>query len=325
MTLRLTIDERAWRAHVQHCRDTISDLIPVVKGNGYGIGRVPLATIASEWATEIAVGTVHELANVAAVAPGTAVLSLTPAVHLTDELAPNAVPTVGSLAHVVALRDHGWHGPVAVKLASSMRRHGATPAEVADVVDALRTAGMQLHQFVLHLPLSSTPTPTDTGFDEATAWLASLDRVDRDAPLSVGHVHVEAYDRLRAAHAERRFRFRSGTALWHGDKSSLHLAADVLEVRSIAAGEQAGYHRSAAPIAGHLVMVGAGSAHGVVALDGGLSPFHHARRRMPLLEPPHMHTSMVLVADGEPVPAVGDWVDVQRPLIMVTPDEVRWR
>ena len=88
------------------------------------------------------------------------------------------------------------------------------------------------------------------------------------------------------------------------------------------AGEPAGYHGSTAPVTGHLVMVGAGSAHGVVALEGGHSPFHHARRRMPLLEPPHMHTSMVLVALGDPVPEVGDWVDVQRPLIMVSPDEV---
>ena len=39
-------------------------------------------------------------------------------------------------------------------------------------------------------------------------------------------------------------------------------------------------------------MVGAGTAHGVQPLDDGRSPFHFARQRLALLEPPHMHTSM---------------------------------
>ena len=64
-----------------------------------------------------------------------------------------------------------------------------------------------------------------------------------------------------------------------------------------------------------LVMVGAGTAHGVHPLADGVSPFHFQRRRLALLEPPHMHTSMVLVPAGEMAPDVGDVVDVQRPLI----------
>jgi hypothetical protein len=38
-----------------------------------------------------------------------------------------------------------------------------------------------------------------------------------------------------------------------------------------------------------------------------------------------MHVSMTFVAAGEPLPAVGEWVDVQRPLHMTTVDEYRWR
>ena len=79
------------------------------------------------------------------------------------------------------------------------------------------------------------------------------------------------------------------------------------------------------PYDGTLVMIGAGSAHGVHEHDGGRSPFHFARRRLPLLEPPHMHTSMAIVPDDEPAPKPGDWVDVQWPLIATTVDEVRWR
>jgi hypothetical protein len=71
-------------------------------------------------------------------------------------------------------------------------------------------------------------------------------------------------------------------------------------------------------------MVGAGSAHGVAPLADGRSPFHFARRRLGLHEAPHMHTSMAFVPAGEPCPAVGDRVDVQRPLITTAVDEVVW-
>jgi hypothetical protein len=38
-----------------------------------------------------------------------------------------------------------------------------------------------------------------------------------------------------------------------------------------------------------------------------------------------MHTTMLRIPAGEATPAVGDWLDVQRPLITVAPDEVVWR
>jgi hypothetical protein len=72
-------------------------------------------------------------------------------------------------------------------------------------------------------------------------------------------------------------------------------------------------------------MIGAGSANGLALLPGDLSPFHFAQRRLAMIEPPHMHTSMAFVPDGEPCPEVGDWVDLQRPLTMTTIDELSWR
>ena len=37
-----------------------------------------------------------------------------------------------------------------------------------------------------------------------------------------------------------------------------------------------------------------------------------------------MHTSMLFVPDSDRSPAIGDWVDLQRPLTMTTSDELRW-
>src|SRR6185295_13140008 len=117
---------------------------------------------------------------------------------------------------------------------------------------------------------------------------------------------------------------RLGTALWHGDKSFLQLDADVLAVHPVREGDRAGYQLTEVPGDGHLVLVSAGSAHGVAPLPNGASPFHFARTRLMMLEPPHMHTSMLFVPDDAVSPAVGDRVDVQRPLISTLVDRIEW-
>jgi hypothetical protein len=75
---------------------------------------------------------------------------------------------------------------------------------------------------------------------------------------------------------------------------------------------------------GTIVMVGAGTANGVTPLTDGRSPFHHIRRRIDLVEPPHMHTSMLYIPFGQKVPDIGEWIDVQRPLTMTRPDLIVW-
>ena len=117
---------------------------------------------------------------------------------------------------------------------------------------------------------------------------------------------------------------RLGTSLWHGDKSMMQLTADVLGTHSLEAGERAGYRLTQTTGPGHVVLVGAGSAHGVMPLDDGRSPFHFQQSRLNLLEPPHMHTSMLFVARGRVIPSVGEWIDVQRPLTQVQVDLLQW-
>ena len=171
----------------------------------------------------------------------------------------------------------------------------------------------------MHPPVAGTD---DEHLDEIAGWLQVLEPQDE---MWVSHVSTDAYEALRDGWPDRRFRIRLGTALWHGDKRGLHLGADVLDTRSARAGATAGYQQRIVPFDATLVMVGAGTAHGVHPLDEGLSPFHFQQRRLALLEPPHMHTSMVLIPAGEMAPDVGDVVDVQRPLINTIVDEVVWR
>ena len=310
MTLTLRVDRDAWEANVRDVAARYGDILAVVKGNGYGFGLSALATAAVGLGFQpLAVGTVYELDALPALTE--------PPVVLTPVLAPDSPPlaavlTVGSTANVEALARHGHVAPVAVKLASSMRRYGVDPDELSSVVAAVDRAQLGIDQFALHLPLAGDAA-------EVEAWLPHL---PGDAQLTVSHVDAGSLDRVRARHPGRRIVVRLGTALWHGDKSFLALRADVIEVRTVRARERAGYRLVDTPAAGTLVMVGAGTAHGVHPLPDGRSPFHFARRRLALLEPPHMHTSMVFVPAGDPIPAVGDEIDVQQPLTYVRVDRV---
>jgi alanine racemase len=312
VTLRLTVDAADWRAHVDAVARSYPGLVPVVKGNGYGFGRPTLAAIAAELSDTIAVGTIYELDHVPA---GLTAVVLTPATRPPTSAAP--VLTVGSVGHVHAL--DGWPGRVLVKLASSVRRFGATADTLVAVMTAARAADLDIVGFSVHPPVAGTD---DEHLDDINHWVDALDPADE---VWVSHLSAGAVHDLGDAWPQRRFRVRVGTALWHGDKAALHLGADVLDVHPVRAGQHAGYRQSAVPGDGVLVMIGAGTSHGVHPLDDGRSPFHFASRRLTLVEPPHMHTSMVFVPAGEPAPRPGDVVDVQRPLISTAVDEVCWR
>lgn len=352
MTLRLTVAEDAWRAHLHELTAAVPGLVPVVKGNGYGFGRALLADVAAGFARSIAVGTVHEVLDIRpdrfdevvvltpVLAPALAPLLSTaptapknPRIAAADRpsLPGNTVLTVGCHAHVDALVEAGWRGPVNVKLASAMRRYGAEPAELASLVGHVRASGLEVRRALFHPPLVTGAYTSRDVVDSITAWLDMLDGpgvlggsggLDPSVPFSTSHLDAAAFAALVAAHPHHRFELRLGTALWHGDKSMLHLGADVLDRREVDAGAPAGYRGLPVPTAGTLVMIGAGSAHGVAPLADGSSPFHFARRRLALHEAPHMHTSMVFIPLGDQVPEIGDLVDVQRPLITVSVDEL---
>jgi alanine racemase len=304
VTITLTVRTAPWRAHVARVASTVEGLVPVVKGNGYGFGRVALAEIAAEFCDTVAVGTVHELDGL----PGDL-----HAVVLTPTLAAPAsadpVLTVGHRAHLECL--DGWSGRVLVKLESSMHRYGGG----IELIDVARERGLDVIGVSIHLPLVGT---SDEHAEEINKAIAD---VDTDLPVWLSHLDPLTYASLPATHT---YRLRLGTSLWHGDKSTLQLRADVLDVRPIRDGQHAGYRQGPVDGDGHLVMIGAGTASGVTELTDGRSPFHFERRRLRLHEAPHMHTSMVFVPDGDPVPAIGASVDVQRPLTMTTVDAVDW-
>ena len=292
-------------------------LVPVVKGNGYGFGRAVLHEVAATLADTVCVGTVHELD---AIPPGVRAVVLTPTL-------PGGTSRRGDVVVTVDRADQ-LHGAshVIVKLASSMRRYGVHLDALHPLLAAVADSDATLTGYAIHLPLAGTD---DQRCAEVEAWLRHLPA--DGLPLWVSHLAPATVQQLAEAHPDRPIRIRVGTALWHGAPRGdfLHLDAPVLHTEPIAAGERAGYRATPAPADGTLVCIGAGSAHGVTLLDhddpARRSPFHFGRHRLVALERPHMHTTMCVVPAGNPCPQVGDWVDVQQPLIHVHPDEIDWQ
>jgi len=310
VTIRLSVDRDRWWAHVTDVAESVQGLVPVVKGNGYGFGRVGLAHAAVKIGPLLAVGTVYELEGL----PG----ECTPVV-LTPTLRPpdttDVVLTVANRRHVAALA--GWPGRVIVKLESSMHRYG----DGIGLVEHAQHAGLRTVGVAIHPPLAGSED------DHCAEIVSKLPDIDPSLDVWVSHLAPATYAALPRSH---QYKLRVGTYLWLGDREALHLEADVLDTRPVMAGAKVGYRLTTVAVDGTLVMIGAGSANGVTTLPrengpGDTSPFHYARMRMTLVEPPHMHTSMAIVPTGQPCPAVGDWVDLQRPLTLTTIDELLWR
>jgi alanine racemase len=305
VTIRLSVERERWWGHVTAVAAGVDGLVPVVKGNGYGFGRVALAHAAIELSSLLAVGTVHELEGLPA--------ECTPVV-LTPTLRPphstDVVLTVANRDHVSALT--GWRGRVIVKLESSMHRYGGG----IELVEQARAAGLGAAGVAIHPPLAGSED------DHRADIIKHLPDIDPGLDVWVSHLAPATYAGLPRSH---RYKLRMGTHLWLGERAALQLEADVLDTRRVLRGDRVGYRLSPVAVDGTVVMIGAGSANGVVPLAGDLSPFHFARRRLALVEPPHMHTSMAIVPLEQACPQVGDWVDLQRPLTMTTIDELVWK
>jgi alanine racemase len=287
----------------------------VVKGNGYGFGRPILFEQAAHLADHVAVGTVYEATDVP---PSLTPVVLTPAgTHLPSSLSAHAVLTVGSLDHVAALRSHNWQGSVLIKLQSTMQRFGVAGNELAALQSACTNASLNVVGWSIHPPLNNDNQDRS---GEVSCWMELL---HDNLPVYVSHITAEQIGSLRSQFPNRTFVSRLGTSLWLGDKSMMKLTAEVLDVHAVDGGT-AGYRSTALPGSGHIVIVGAGSAHGVSEIVGVGSPFHFAQQRVALVEPPYMHSSMLFVPVGQPVPRAGERVDVQQPLTRVSADTISW-
>lgn len=180
MTFSLTVDTERWRANLARVTAGISEaggsVVPVVKGNGYGLGNAALALESTLLGVEaIAVGTVHEAAEAATAFSGDVVV-LEPAdprdsIASEEWAALDASPLGPRLVRTLA-SESGWHAAVeaarqhqrpiraVVEGLTSMQRFGLDEAAVARLVaDRRLTESLTLEGLALHLPLVQPATP----------------------------------------------------------------------------------------------------------------------------------------------------------------------
>jgi len=199
MTFTLHVDGERWRAHtaatVDAVRSAISpgthhhadgDLVPVAKGNGYGIGNERLARETTRLGlTRLAVGTVFEATTAAEQFDGD-ILVLAP-FEPADTIAATAwvelahgphtarvVRTVSSPAGWATLADGPGPVRVVVEALTSIGRFGLTVDELLAIlrddsaVDALASGRVRLEGLALHLPIAEPHTDHRT--DPGARW-----------------------------------------------------------------------------------------------------------------------------------------------------------
>ena len=331
MPVTLTVHGARWRAALDGVLATYGspgqDLVPVIKGNGYGFERTTLyAECERRQVPMIAVGTYAEAREALAATTGDVFVlePFRPAMAATsdpDELAmlsdPRLVHTCVSKDGSHALEQLGAR--YAAEGLTSMNRFGAPMADLAALVADGGCIGA-----TLHLPLGRGHT------DEIRRFVDALPQV---RVWFLSHVSAAELASLRTAYPEQIFRPRIGTALWLADPESFEVTATVLEVRSVSSGAVAGY-RGRKLGAGHLVILSGGTSHGlaleapapaptikakaIVVAKGALQAAHRVRSPFVIngsqprfVEPPHMQVSLVWLPADEPAPGIGDVVPVR--------------
>src|SRR4051812_34295974 len=157
MGLVLSVDGDRWRGHLRGFAESTPGLVPVAKGNGYGLTLGRLARKAGWLGVDtLAVGTYEELPEVASRYDGD-LLVLTPwrPFHPAPDpdLGRRVIHTVSrpdDLAGLLAARPDARF---VLELQTSMRRHGMSAQELWAL--GKRLPGGRLEGVALHLPLAS--------------------------------------------------------------------------------------------------------------------------------------------------------------------------
>ncbi|MGB9012728.1 MAG: alanine racemase [Aeromicrobium sp.] len=348
MSFTLHVDAARWRAGIRRVVDATPELVPVIKGNGYGFGRDLLAREAVALGLDtIAVGTYAEVPAALASFTGD-IMVLTPWRPFLSEvvLEDRVVHTVGRVEDIVALAHLAPGARIVLEGETSMSRHGLDRHELAAAVAAL--GDLEVVGFAIHLPLIGAG-PAEGHLREAESWAAALAASQLETTtLFVSHLTPTEIGQLSSRRPHLTIRPRICTAVWLGDLGALSVRAEVLDRHTVGRGERVGYRQRAISRDGVLLVVAGGTSHGVgleapraasgvlnrgkTLAKGGLeaaglalSPFTIAGKQRWFAEPPHMHVSLVLVPADVEAPAIGDTVDVAVRYTTTTFDRIELR
>jgi len=300
MTFTLEVNTDQWRAHIHTVSATVKSvtgesIVPVIKGNGYGLGQARLARESNALASEVvAVGTVFELDEVLAHSNADVVVlePFEPRDLLAGDVwwdiaqkwdAHRVIRTISSTSGLAALSAGAGSVRVLLEARTSMHRFGFSEAELirvlADPVTraALESTRVQLCGLSLHLPLEQSaneePVPGEAA---VTARVREVQRwhglwqtesaklgIEVDQALWLSHLNDTEYAQLQGSNRRVQIKARIGTRLWLGERSALTVHGTALAVHPLPDGTHVGYRQRTGPAGGTLVVVSGGTSHGI--------------------------------------------------------------
>lgn len=300
MSFTLTVDTLRWRDAADGVQSAVSragaTLVPVVKGNGYGLGQRNLARESGRLGADaIAVGTIFEideimhesLADVIVLEPfeprdTVAARAWWDASQRWD--AGRLVRTVSSADALRALVTGPGTVRVLLEGATSMHRFGMDEHTLIsllhdhDVRAALSSGHVQVLGLTLHLPIEQPPSPAQSGVTAGTARVREVVRwaglwqdetavwPGTHAPAStvwVSHLQDDEIADVTRSIDGAELRVRIGTRLWLGQRRALTASGTVLAVTPLTEGTRVGYRQRTGPKDGSLVVVSGGTTHGI--------------------------------------------------------------
>ena len=296
MTFSLTVDSVKFRGHLVSVMNNYAaagaELVPVVKGNGYGFGRRLLAQEASRLGcNRIAIGTVWELGQTLADFAGE-ILVLEPfnsadesaVAQWRDHLEHNAARIIVTVSNVdlAAVRSAGAKS-IYLEGKTSLSRFGILHHDMQSITNFhdLNVLGLSLHLPIVQ-PASKVDATTEisSAFDGATLsqtmtetwnWIVLYQELatkfSLPKHLSLSHISEEQVKSLKKMMQSYNFDLaidvRVGTKLWLGAPSSLQASGTVLQIHEITHKQTVGYQQTEAGNNKRLIIVSGGTAHGV--------------------------------------------------------------
>lgn len=298
MTFSLTVDAIKFRQHLSTVmakfQATGVQLVPVIKGNGYGFTRGVLAKEASNLGlNRIAVGTVWELSEALAKFSGEIVVlepfnsaDTSAVAQWSSILKNNSARVILTLSNLdfAAARAAGA-SLIYLEGLTSLHRFGISESEFSSIAKSelgtLTVLGMSLHLPIADSEKISGPTAEISiavnssklsgKILEIWGWISKYQEVATAQSLSMhfslSHVATKDIETLKEMCVRYNFTvdfdLRVGTSLWLGAPAALSVSGTILEIHDLDSTSQIGYQQVATNGQSRLIVVSGGTSHGV--------------------------------------------------------------
>lgn len=330
--LTLHVDAERWRHHIMHFVARYhGNLVPVIKGNGYGFGLPTLAREAANFsAAVVACYNVDEAAVIRSQFAGD-VLLLSPTERLDEDW------IIHTIAPISETFENNAPKRFLLEMLSPVYRHGFAVSEIAPALADFGKTGKCLG-IAIHLPInqkSSMVKWIDEQLKKLDTEKISSDLYDNT--IWVSHLTAEDLTTLKNLWPTIRWKNRIGTDLWLGARTSLTATATVIDRHRLTAGARIGY-RQLAPGKGWLLIVAGGTGQGIGLEfpNGGLknliksglrlfgwnpSPYSWNGKALAFAEAPHMHNSLLYIG-ADKAPEVGEEIGLTVRFTTTSFDEI---